>query len=81
MVVMHPSFVSAPDGSMLAVQLPVAEWRALVIDQWATGAISAGRAAELLAISLSSFLALADAHGHAVLRYAPEDLAAELSGA
>jgi hypothetical protein len=79
MIAIHPHFLVDEVGRPLAVQVPVDEFRSLVLAAYEAGKIGEGEAATILGVSRPEFYALALAAGISTCSYTPESVEAEIA--
>ncbi|MBA3847230.1 MAG: UPF0175 family protein [Planctomycetes bacterium] len=79
MITPHPHFVVDADGRPTAVQVPVDEFRALVLAAFAGGRLGVVEAASFLGVTRPEFYALAAESGISTCTYTPASVEAELA--
>lgn len=79
MIAAHPQYLVDAGGQPTAVQVPVAEFRELVLAAFASGRIGVPEAASFLAVTRPEFYALAAEAGITTCTYTPESVEAELA--
>ena len=79
MLAVHPQFVVDAGGHPTAVQMPIGEFRELVLAAFASGRIGVPEAAALLGVTRPEFYALAADAGISTCTYTPASVEAELA--
>jgi hypothetical protein len=79
MIVAHPQYVVDAGGRPTAVQVPVAEFRELVLAAFASGRIDVPEAASYLGVTRPEFYVIAAEAGISTCTYTPESVEAELA--
>lgn len=79
MIAPHPQYVVDAGGRPTAVQVPLDEFRALVLAAFASGRISVDEAVTFLRVTRPEFYALAAEAGVSTCTYTPESMEAELA--
>lgn len=74
-----PQADGRPKNRPASVQMPVAEFRTLVVATYGVGFLSEGEAASLLGVSRPEFFELARAEGVSTCSYSESTIDAELS--
>jgi hypothetical protein len=77
MIAIHPHFLVDESGCPVAVQVPLDEFRALVLAIYDAGKIGEGEAATMLGVSRLEFYALALEAGISTCPYTHESVEAE----
>lgn len=75
----HPLVLRDDQGRPVSVQMPVAEFRSLVVAAYGAGLVSEGEAASLLGVSRPEFFEMARAEGVSTCSYSEATIDAELS--
>jgi len=75
----HPQVLRDDQGRPVSVQVPVAEFRPLVVAAYGAGLLSEGEAASLLGVNRPEFYELARAEGVSTCSYTEATIDAELS--
>ena len=79
MLTLHPQFLVDAAGHHLAVQMPVAEFRALILGAYGARQVGEGEAAALLGITRPEFYQLAEEAGISTCSYTTDSIEAELA--
>lgn len=79
MLSIHPQVLLDDQGRPVSIQMPVAEFRTLVVAAYGAGLLSEGEAASLLGVSRPEFFELARAEGVSTCSYSEATIGAELS--
>lgn len=79
MIAPHPQYVIDADGHPTAVQLPMDEFRTLVLAAFASGRIGIDEAVTFLRITRPEFYVLAAEAGISTCTYTSESVEAELA--
>lgn len=79
MIALHPQYVVDAGGHPTAVQMPVAEFRELVLSAFASGRVGVAEASSLLGVTRREFYALAAEAGISTCTYTSESVGAELA--
>lgn len=79
MIAVHPQYVVDAGGQPTAVQVPVAEFRELVLAAFASGRVGVPEAASLLGVTRPEFYAMAAEAGVTTCTYTAESVEAELA--
>jgi hypothetical protein len=79
MIALHPHFLVDREGHQTAVQVPVEEFRSLVLTAFADGHLGEGAAAAVLGLSRAAFYDLAAQAGLSTCTYSTESVEAELA--
>jgi hypothetical protein len=79
MIAIHPHFLVNEGGRPIAVQVPLDEFRSLVLAVYEAGKIGEGEAATMLGVSRPEYYALALAAGMSTCSYTPESVEAEIA--
>jgi predicted HTH domain antitoxin len=75
----HPQVLLDDQGRPVSVQMPIAEFRTLVVAAYGAGLLSEGEASSLLGVSRAEFFELARAAGVSTCSYSEATIDAELS--
>lgn len=75
----NPQFVTDAAGERTAVQLPLADYRELVLAAFASGVLTVGEAARSLGVSRPDFYVIAAEAGVSTCTYTPESIQAEIA--
>jgi hypothetical protein len=79
MIAAHPQYIVDAVGRPTAVQLPVEEFRELVLAAFASGRLGLADAASLLGVTRPEFYAMAAEAGVSTCTYTQESVEAELA--
>ena len=79
MITPHPQYVVDAIGRPTAVQVPIEEFRALVLAAFASGHLGVADAASCLGVTRPEFYALAAEAGVSTCTYTPGSVEAELA--
>jgi hypothetical protein len=79
MIAPHPLYVVDAGGHPTAVQMPIAEFRELVLAAFAGGHINVAEAASCLGVTRPEFYALTAEAGISTCTYTPESVEAEIA--
>lgn len=79
MIAAHPHYVVDAGGHPMAVQVPVAEFRELVLAAYASGRVGIPEATAFLGVTRREFYTLAAEAGISTCTYTTASIAAELA--
>lgn len=79
MIAAHPHYVVDAGGHPTAVQVPVSEFRELVLAAFASGRLAVSEAASYLGVTRPEFYVIAAEAGVTTCTYTPESVEAELA--
>lgn len=79
MIAPHPQYIVDAGGHPTAVQVPIAEFRELVLAAFASGRIGVPEAASFLGMTRPEFYTLAAEAGVSTCTYTPASVEAEIA--
>lgn len=79
MIAPHPQYLIDADGQPTAVQVPIGEFRSLVLAAFASGRLGIAEAASFLGVTRPEFYALAAEAGLSTCTYTAASVEAELA--